>query len=1069
MKFERLEIKNIASIKDATIDFGTAPLDNAGVYLITGETGAGKSILLDSICLALYGTTPRVKDVSYGGIDPGEKDKNGKPANVQVTDARQFLRRGTGEGWTTLDFEGTDGSSYTATWYVARAHKVPGRTLQAAKRMLVNRTTGHTLIKVREIDEQIKLATGLEFKQFCRTTLLAQGEFTKFLKSDDNDKADILEKVTGVDIYRRLGARIHQLTSDHKQAWERANDACGAVEVMDDVQRAAQASLISALGALTTAQTATRNRVQAHNAWLERKQQLVNELLAANRDCEAARRAMKSEDMRSMADTAAAWRTNLKAIEAFRSLHKADADIGRGEAALQGYARQAGTVAAAIAFCRAQLEQFAVRQVALEKDLAPYMEKQQILNQKSLAVNLLDRYGRYVTVLAKTAADISDVGQSLEQRKNACAVARESLATAQETFDKNAGEIATVRSQIQGLDLDRVRDTACAIEKTIGDLKRLEEINDELKDLKPRIEVYNKQISRQRKVLEGLRLTREHAAQTAHEWASQARAALSDGDLCPVCNRRVLTAELPHEDALRRTLQLAREQEKEAANALDDSLAESMRLETRVKGLEKEKTKVKNGLPPQIDPRLDIRLEECRSAIGKGKALDKNLDGLIEKSVHLKKNLAKCQREFDALDKAQSDDDAKLKALTQLNAKVVTDIDHCKESLAGLGIPGDDWAGDAAGYARALEKDYRAYSKLLEESEKITVGRTRTESHVKELDDCMSLLGELRPDNDNVGAVDLVRALKTASSLPVSVAGVRALLTKARNERLESIEVLANFDPREVERLSAYTLDEISGYERLISEARHKAKQAAARVEELSHSLNLHLPSGLMEGETVTDTAVYDAEISELNKRMGVAQAVLDQDTRRGAELDALRKVRDDAYGRYVRWSRLDALLGSADGGRFKRIALSYVLSSLARSANRYLATLTDRYTICVTPGSFVISVEDAYQDHSRRPASTISGGESFLVSLAFALALSDLGQGVSSDTLFIDEGFGTLSGEPLMAAIDTLRALHGRSGRHVGIISHIDELRERIPVQIRVQRDTGRSSSTVTVTDTGG
>lgn len=148
----------------------------------------------------------------------------------------------------------------------------------------------------------------------------------------------------------------------------------------------------------------------------------------------------------------------------------------------------------------------------------------------------------------------------------------------------------------------------------------------------------------------------------------------------------------------------------------------------------------------------------------------------------------------------------------------------------------------------------------------------------------------------------------------------------------------------------------------------------------------------------------------------------------------------------------------------FRKIAQSYVLASLIRSANSYMKTLTDRYTLHVEPGTFVISLEDAYQGFVRRAATTISGGESFLVSLSLALALSDMGSQLSVDTLFIDEGFGTLSGEPLQHAINTLQSLRAQSGRHVGIISHVEELQERIPVQIQVRQEGNNSFSTVHV-----
>ena len=139
-------------------------------------------------------------------------------------------------------------------------------------------------------------------------------------------------------------------------------------------------------------------------------------------------------------------------------------------------------------------------------------------------------------------------------------------------------------------------------------------------------------------------------------------------------------------------------------------------------------------------------------------------------------------------------------------------------------------------------------------------------------------------------------------------------------------------------------------------------------------------------------------------------------------------------------------------------------MANLIRAANSYMKTLSEKYTLAVDPGEFVIMVEDASQGFARRATSTISGGESFLVSLSLALALSDIGHTLAVDILFIDEGFGTLSGEPLVRAIETLRTLHRKSGRKVGIISHVDELKSKVPVQIQVAQESASSKSTITI-----
>ena len=209
--------------------------------------------------------------------------------------------------------------------------------------------------------------------------------------------------------------------------------------------------------------------------------------------------------------------------------------------------------------------------------------------------------------------------------------------------------------------------------------------------------------------------------------------------------------------------------------------------------------------------------------------------------------------------------------------------------------------------------------------------------------------------------------------------------------------------------------------------------------------------------ELDNDLRLLDEERGKLMQRLQTNEANKKKREALGLSVERL-------YADYNRWNRMNNLIGCATGRKFQKIAQSYVLESLIHAANSYMKTLTNRYTLKVVTGTFVIQIEDAYQGYASRAANTLSGGESFLVSLSLALALSDIGHQFAVDTLFIDEGFGTLSGEPLQSAIATLRMLHQKNGRHVGIISHIEELKERIPVQIQVQQS-GNSSSSKVVT----
>lgn len=172
MKLLQLNIHNIASIEDATIDFSKGPLADTEVFLITGKTGSGKSTILDAICLALYAKTPRM-------IDQREKEQSIDSDILKLTSPLQLLRKNTGEGYVSLLFIGNNGVQYKATWAVRRAWNKADGTIQDKEWNLENLSSNTILNKVGDIESEIQIAVGLDFSQFCRTTLLAQGEFTK--------------------------------------------------------------------------------------------------------------------------------------------------------------------------------------------------------------------------------------------------------------------------------------------------------------------------------------------------------------------------------------------------------------------------------------------------------------------------------------------------------------------------------------------------------------------------------------------------------------------------------------------------------------------------------------------------------------------------------------------------------------------------------------------------------------------------------------------------------------------------------------------------------------------------
>ena len=163
------------------------------------------------------------------------------------------------------------------------------------------------------------------------------------------------------------------------------------------------------------------------------------------------------------------------------------------------------------------------------------------------------------------------------------------------------------------------------------------------------------------------------------------------------------------------------------------------------------------------------------------------------------------------------------------------------------------------------------------------------------------------------------------------------------------------------------------------------------------------------------------------------------------------------------RWAKLNKLIGSADGAKFKVIAQSYTLNLLLLHANKHLSYLSKRYKLQQVPGTLALQVVDCDMCDEIRTVYSLSGGESFLISLALALGLSSLSSNnLKVESLFIDEGFGSLDAESLRTAMEALEQLQ-MQGRKIGVISHVQEMSERISVQVQVHKKiNGKSVLTV-------
>ena len=278
MKILAIRLKNLASLAGPfELDFTAEPLASAGLFAITGPTGAGKSTLLDALCLALFGAVPRLGNASQSAKVP---DADGE---IGSYDPRTLLRRGTGAGYAEVDFLGVDGRRYRARWEANRARDKPAGKLQNSRQSLRDLDNDQLLASQKgEYKQLLEARLGLNFEQFTRAVMLAQSEFSAFLKADDNERSELLEKLTDTALYTRLGKRAFEKSRDAREQLKHWQDqATGIAPLAAEAREALDLEFHTASEQL--------RQHQAHLKQVEQQQQWHCEDRRLSDDCQAAR------------------------------------------------------------------------------------------------------------------------------------------------------------------------------------------------------------------------------------------------------------------------------------------------------------------------------------------------------------------------------------------------------------------------------------------------------------------------------------------------------------------------------------------------------------------------------------------------------------------------------------------------------------------------------------------------------------------------------------------------------------------------------------------------------------
>lgn len=266
MKILAIRLKNLASLAGPfEIDFTAEPLASAGLFAITGPTGAGKSTLLDALCLALFGAVPRLNNIGRETKVP-EVD-----SEILTSDPRTLLRRGSGSGYAEVDFVGIDGRRYRARWEANRARDKANGKLQASRQNLTDLDSEQLLSNQSksEYKQLIEARLGLNFEQFTRAVMLAQSEFSAFLKADDKERSELLEKLTNTSIYSQLGRRAYSKSKEAEEVHKELKAQASGITPLDPEARAELDQQFDAARQQLKEQQARLKQLEAQHSWLK--------------------------------------------------------------------------------------------------------------------------------------------------------------------------------------------------------------------------------------------------------------------------------------------------------------------------------------------------------------------------------------------------------------------------------------------------------------------------------------------------------------------------------------------------------------------------------------------------------------------------------------------------------------------------------------------------------------------------------------------------------------------------------------------------------------------------------
>ena len=1134
MKFLQLEILNLASLDKQggeVINFEEGALGESTIFSIVGPTGSGKSTLLDAICLALYNRAPRYPRKKgdknqnieiFGAADASESNR------LAPTDSRNILTRGKKEGYSKLTFLANNGSIYRAEWHV-RFQRV---RYENAKTALYKITRNGEEISEETADwNELPNIIGLDYDQFLRTVLIAQGSFANFLTAKENERYELLEKLIGCEeTYTNIATEIKKAKDQATDAYNQMAASVEAVKqnLLNDEELA---QLQEEIDRLEKAEKELDSQLQAISKdlqWFEENDKQIKQISICQTDMEQAADAIKEMQAQilrlQLHDEVQPAVNQLQEVERqTQSIHeqeeniqKAEGNIKSQESAIYESEKTLASLKEAVSKAQEQLEK-ALPVIAEARALKTKMDAAMPnLKEKKETLELAQKENQTAQKdVEENARNIQKWEAETEKANLALKATQEEIAKQKQVLHEatQAAEQAweTERNKTAGQNIEELQNSKTVADRKLQDVQQaikvvahLDTATTEKQKNEERILALGKRNAEIDEALgkltiealtqEALTLRNAYTLMVSEKWEIH-RANLTEGKPCPLCgstthpyhtdNRQFeeVTTELSQllkvkEDLLK----LQQIQEKNLSGERKQNDGEVQTLQKQQEKLSgeiasyEEEWKALIAQYPKI-PKAEAELKsllpiyenKAKDASSKLSLFNK-IQKEIERLTQLKDKAVKDEAAYESKastiqNKAQENTSTCVTKLAEQKALTINLISQQKSKEEAYGKALLAWNSAK----KEMEEWQEKYKQILNGEEPDAAEQRLTaakDEATKAADTQNENINKLKAElaNSKGSHQTMLSQNKTMKENLQTKEKELDLWIEEYNKQLEEKSIEPPFIDRNTIREMLHSAEDWNAIRREKDEKEKAVASTTALYQsaEKAHQQHLeHQPAQSRDALLAIQQEYQERsqrnELIAANARMLNHQEALKQLGDKAEALNLVTQEKDD-------WTAITDAIG-ADGKTLRKIAQCYTLSFLIAHANQEIRKFNSRYELQQVKHSLGIRVIDHDRADDIRDTTSLSGGETFIVSLGLALGLSALSsRNISFENLFIDEGFGTLDPDTLATVIDSLAMLQSSQGKKVGVISHTDTMSERITTQIRIIKNGNSGSSHIEI-----